>query len=308
MPLKSFSSRSSYLVKKLKTPGYVQQRSVEAYRTITSPLRLLPSFIIIGVQKGGTTSLYRYLEQHPCVAPAFAKEVHFFDNHNRAYNFGKGMAWYRSHFVYHTQQLYKQLVYKQPLITGEASPDYIFDLHAPERIASALPNVKLIVLLRNPVDRAYSHYLHNVRATWDKDREPLSFEDAIKAEPERLVGEREKRLDDSSYFSYNYMHYTYLARGLYADQLNQWFQLFSQEQFLILKSEDFFVNPKPMFEQVLNFLGLPSWSLSTYQSFNSREQNSITLKTDTREQLIEYFKPHNQRLYALLGNHLGWDT
>jgi len=193
------------------------------------------------------------------------------------------------------------------LITGESSPDYIFDLHAPKRIATCLPNVKLIVLLRNPVDRAYSHYLHNVRAAWDMDREPLSFEAAIAAEEGRLQGEREKLLQDDSYFSYSYMHYSYLARGLYADQLNIWFSLFSREQMLILKSEDLLDNPSRIFRQVLEFLELPMWQLPEYESFNAKNKDSTPINPDTRLQLVKYYQPHNERLSDLLKIPLNWD-
>ena len=303
----SISNRSAYLRKRLRNPEYLLKRSLEAYRVITSPLRMLPEFLVIGVQKGGTTSLYRYLEQHPCVASAFAKEVHFFDNHTREDKYGKGMAWYRSHFVYSTAKLYHQLIHQQKLITGEGSPDYIFDLNAPSRIATALPDAKLIVLLRNPIDRAYSHYLHNTRAAWDPNREPLSFEEAIAAEASRLQGEKEKLLQDQRYFSYSYMHYSYLNRGLYADQLETWFQLYPREQLLVLQSETFFADPRTLFKQVLEFLGLPEWELSEYKSFNARTEKTSAIAPDTRAQLVDYFRPHNQRLYQLLGADLGWD-
>ncbi|MCU0568769.1 MAG: sulfotransferase domain-containing protein [Oculatellaceae cyanobacterium Prado106] len=294
--------------KQLQKPDYLRQRSLETYRVMTSPLRLLPEFLIIGVQKGGTTSLYRYLEQHPCVASAFAKEVHFFDNHTRDYKYGKGLSWYRSHFVYSSNKFYHHLVHQQHLMTGEGSPDYIFDVHAPQRIAQALPQAKLIVLLRNPVDRAYSHYLHNVRAPWDTHREPLSFEEAIAAESTRLQGEREKLLQDERYFSYRYMHYSYLERGKYAEQLQTWFNLYPQEQCLVLGSENFFADPRSHFQQVLDFLGLPSWDLPEYPSFNARTEGAIAIDKGMRSQLVEYFKPHNQKLYELLNYDFGWDS
>lgn len=109
--MSSLFTRSSYFFKRLKEPTYLLKRSLEIYRMVTSPLRLLPEFLIIGVQKGGTTSLYRYLEEHPCVASAFAREVHFFDNHTRDYKYGKGMSWYRSHFVYSISKFYHKLIH-----------------------------------------------------------------------------------------------------------------------------------------------------------------------------------------------------
>jgi hypothetical protein len=294
--------------RKFKDINFLKKRGLEAYRVWTSPFRLLPSFLIIGVQKGGTTSLYRYLEEHPAIAGAFEKEVHFFDNHTKDYKYGKGMNWYRSHFIYDAHRHYHRLAYQQDLITGEGTPDYIFDVHAPNRIAANLPKTKIIILLRDPVDRAHSHYLHNTRAEWDPDREKLSFEDAIAAEPERLEGEYEKLVEDESYFSYNYMHYSYLKRGLYSDQLKTWFQLFPREQILILKSEDFFANPGTSFQQVLSFLELPSWEPQQFQLFNTRSEKSISLNHQTKEELKEYFHPHNIQLNEILSQKFNWNT
>ena len=308
MTSQSLTDRSSHIFKKLKNPGYLQKRSLETYRVVTSPWRLLPSFLIIGTQKGGTTSLYNYLIQHPFVASAFAKEVHFFDNHTCAHNFGKGMAWYKSHFEYSLYKSYKKIVHQQDLITGEGSPDYLFDPHASRRIAATIPTVKLIVLLRNPVDRAYSHYLHNVRAAYDVGREMLSFEEAIAQESNRLNGEKQKLLKDETYFSYNYMHYSYLSRGMYAEQLKIWLSLFPQEQIIVLRSEDFFTDPDSIFKQVVDFLDIPTYKLEKYKSYNSRTENKNRINPVTRERLIEYFKPYNQQLEQLLGINFEWDN
>lgn len=295
------------IIKRLNNPEYLRCRSLETYRVLTSSFRLLPDFLIIGVQKGGTTSLYRYLEQHPCVAPAFAKEVHFFDNHTRDCKYSKGMRWYRSNFVYQTNRTLHQIRHKQNLLTGEGSPDYIFDPLAPKRIAQTLPHIKIIILLRNPVDRAYSHYLHNIRAAWDPHREPLSFEEAIEAEAERIQGEREKLLAQENYFSYNYMHYSYLARGLYIEQLKTWFSLFPPEQFLILNSEDFFHDPDVVYQQVLKFLGLAPFQLPAYQSFNARAKNNSGMSAALREKLALYYAASNQQLYQFLQRDFHWN-
>jgi hypothetical protein len=293
------------VIKKIKDSKFLPRKSLEIYREWTSSFRLLPSFLIIGVQKGGTTSLYRYLEQHPSIVGAFAKEVHFFDNHTRDYKYGKGMAWYRSHFPFSTYKFDGKFAH-QKMITGEGSPDYIFDVHAPKRIAADLPKVKLIILLRDPVDRAYSHYLHNFRAAWDPDRENLCFERAIAAERERLHGEYERLIQDDHYFSYKYMHYSYLKRGLYAEQLKVWLQLFPREQFLILKSEDFFAQPNHTFRQVLSFLQLPSWEPEEFQRFNTRNKNSEALDLRIKQELEDYFKPMNSDLYKILGCDFDW--
>lgn len=260
--------------------------SLAPYRVWTSSHRALPDFIIIGSQKGGTSSLYNYLIQHPYVKPSVKKELHFFD-----VNFDKGCNWYRSLFPLNGQDF----------VTGEASPSYIFHPHAPKRIANTIPSVKLIALLRNPVNRAYSHYNHNCR----KKREKLSFELAIEKEEERLHGKLEKMLEDEKYFTASYFYYAYLGRGIYVDQLKNWFSIFPKEQILVLNSEDFFANPAGNFSRVLKFLNLPQCELGEYKRFNGLKYQDMN--PATRRQLIEYFKPHNQRLYEFLGTSFDWD-
>ncbi len=159
----------------------------KAFRATTNPMRLMPDFIIIGAMRGGTTSLYSYLTEHPNIGPAYMKEVHFFDVY-----FHKGLPWYRAQFPSTVQKYYTERVQKQNFITGEASPYYLFHPHAPRRIARLLPHVKLIVQLRNPVSRAYSHYYHEVNGGHEK----LSFAEAIDREEDRIGKETEKLARD----------------------------------------------------------------------------------------------------------------
>jgi Sulfotransferase domain len=201
-------------------------------------------FLIIGAQKCGTTSLYNYLVQHPQIVPALQKEVHFFD-----FNFDKGLDWYFGQFPNYNPA--------DNLITGEASPYYIFHPLVAKRVHQLFPKVKLIVLLRNPVERAISHYYHEVRLGC----EPLCLEEAIASEPIRLQGETEKLIADGTYYSFNHQHYTYLSRGIYVDQLQSWFNLFPREQFLILKSEDLYANPAQVLNKVLEFLEVSPYQL-----------------------------------------------
>ena len=271
-------------------------QNLRSHRILPNQIRLLPDFIIIGAQKCGTTSLYHYLKQHPCVGPVLLKEVNFFDNH-----YSKGIAWYRTHFPSVLYKFCIKQISKQNFVTGEASPDYIFHPHAPKRVLKILPQVKLIILLRNPVDRAYSHYHHQLR----KGREALSFEKAIEKEEERLGGELQKMLLNENYFSLNRQHYSYLSRGIYIDQLKTWINLFPRKQFLIIKSEDFFENPPRIFKHVLKFLNLPNWELKEYRKINYGNYSKID--ATTRKHLIDYFKPHNQRLYEYLGVNFGWE-
>jgi len=242
----------------------------------------LPDFIIIGCQRGGTTSLYNYITNHPDVESASQKELHFFD-----YKFNRGLHWYKEQFP-------------DNKITGEASPYYITHPHAPKRIAQAKSDVKIIALLRNPVDRAYSHYHHEVRIGCEK----LSFEEAIKNEHKRLEGEVEKMMKDESYYSYAHQHFTYLERGKYVDQLKNWFKYFNNNQILILPSESFFNNIHISLKKVFEFLNLSVKSEIEKKIYNLG--NYSPLEPDIRKELSEYFSPYNKRLYAYLQRDYGW--
>ncbi len=293
-------------------PAYWALRS--SYRLMTNRIRLLPDFIIIGTQRGGTTSLYYYLTEHPGIIPALDKEIHFFDVHYR-----QGLRWYRSQFPTSLHKYYAEHIQKHHFITGESSPYYMFHPLLPKRLAAVMPQVKLIVLLRNPVDRAYSHYW----LVTQEGKEPLPFTEAIQREEERLAGEQEKLLTIENYQGLNHRRYSYLARGIYVDQLKMWMERFPQEQFLILKSEDLYERPAEIVKQTLAFLDVPGSEIHTGNKEFKRKvylqyrepgpkgyknnQKPPKLDPGMRKYLVEYFKPHNARLYEFLGRDFGWD-
>ncbi|WP_197278546.1 sulfotransferase domain-containing protein [Numidum massiliense] len=252
----------------------------------------IPDFLIIGVQKGGTTSLYRYLSQHPRIVPAPKKEMHFFD-----YQFKKGMDWYRKQFKVPSNKN------KRRVLAGEATPYYMAYPHTAARIKETAPHVKLIVLLRNPVDRAYSHYYHEVK----RKHEPLSFREAITREKERLRGERKRMVNDHDYQSVNYRRYSYLQRGKYITLLKPWLELFPREQFLFIKSETFFCRPQETLAKVTSFLGLPKCRFRT-DKVHQKGNYEAPLPPNIKKQLQRYFKPYNEKLYETLGIDFGWDS
>lgn len=284
------------------------QSAAQASRVLTSRLRVYPDFLIIGGQRCGTTSLFYHLKEYPQIFPSFRKEVHYFDD-----RFSRGVHWYRSQFPTVIQKRITRDIKQQTFLTGEASPYYIFHPHAPRRVKALLPHVKLIALLRNPIDRAYSqHWLEtNVR------KETLSFRDAVFAEQERTAGEKEKMLQDEIYQSRSYCHYTYLARGIYVDQLQYWMRFFPREQFLILRSEDLFTNPSPIITQTLEFLGVPKEEIDAGKEFkqyrlpydkgHTVKASTPKMDPDLRAYLVDYFRPHNARLRAFLGRDFDWD-
>jgi len=262
---------------------------IKFFGIMTSSIRLLPDFIIIGAQRCGTSSLYKYLVKHPLVASSLRKEIHYFDN-----NYKKGLRWYRAHFPSILYKNFYKQIRKQEIITGEASPYYLFHPHAPKRIFDILPRNKLIILLRNPVDRAYSHYNHEINL----GVETLSFKEAIEIEEKRLSGEVEKILSDENYYSFNHNHYSYLSRGIYVDQIKKWINLFPKNQILIIKSENFYNETQKIYSKVLEFLELPNWKLEKYEKYNigSYQKMNATMK----KRLTDLFAQHNQRLYEYL--------
>ncbi len=259
------------------------------FHSLTSPLRALPNFVIIGTMKGGTTSMFQYLAQHPQVNPPFRKEIKFFDIH-----YPKGLLWYRAHFP-----LWFKMT--RGALTGEATPYYLFHPQAAGRLADTLPDSKIIIMLRNPVDRAYSHYSHIQRV----GREPLSFEDAIAAEPDRLAGEAEHILADPSYSTFTHVHYSYLARGRYVEQLPRWLERFPRKQILFIASEELSRAPSETFQKTLDFLGLDAWLPDQFSIFKQGSYEQMA--PATRQKLVEYFRPFNRQLYDLLGMKFDWD-
>lgn len=274
---------------------HAAKKGVTLYRRATAHARVLPDFIVLGGQRCGTTSLFRYLVQHPLIVSPAEKEIHFFDN-----NYHRRLGWYRSHFplsraVAHSTRTGFRV------LTGEATPYYLFHPHVPARIRRHLPHAKLIVLLRNPVDRAHSHYRHELAC----GSETLSFEEAIEREPERVRGELETALRDPFYTSYGHQHFSYLARGVYVEQLERWFASFPREQIGIFKSEDLFTRPADVVSEILSFLRLPELEVGEYRQWNAREYE--TMNPDVRQRLLDYFAKPNHRLYQLLGREFGWD-
>ncbi|WP_216828243.1 sulfotransferase domain-containing protein [Alkalihalobacterium elongatum] len=237
----------------------------------------LPDFLIIGAQKSGTTSLFRYIIQHPNVIPAVKKEIHFFNNPD---HFNKGIDWYKAQFP--------QLDKNEISITGEATPNYLEHSHIPKKVFKLMPNVKLIVILRNPVDRVYSNYHYRIK----RGLENLSFEQVISNE-EKLIKKGKTT------------QARYLYRGFYAEHLKEWMRYFPKEQFLILQSEEFFKDPSKNINQLISFLELPSSNIETSRKYNVGKYSPMY--EETRNRLNEFYKPHNDRLCNLLGRNFGWN-
>jgi hypothetical protein len=231
-------------------------------------------------------------------APQGIKSPHYFDM-----NYWRGPAWYASHFPTYAARHRLERRIGALSVVGEASPYYMFHPAVPARVASDLPDVRVIVILRNPVSRAYSNY-------WDRrafgSEELPTFEAAIDAEPQRMAQVDVQRLKtDPRYYSFDHDHHTYLARGRYVEHLRSWVEMIPADNLLILKADDLFRASDEAFARTQEFLGLPAWSGVKLERYNSRKQPAIDPSTKAR--LCEYYRPHNEALYELLGEDLGWE-
>src|SRR5215218_568230 len=245
----------------------------------------LPDYLVIGAQRAGTTTFYALLRMHPLIDRAQRKELHFFDR-----DYEKGEAYYRSLFPPRTT------INGRPTITGEATPYYLYHPLVAQRAHALVPHAKLFVLLRNPVDRAYSHWRFQVA----RGNETLSFEEAIDAEEGRLAREDPD--------GYAHRRFSYQARGIYAPQLARWMELFGMEALRIFKAEAFFKRTDNVLRRAQRHLGVPVRRLPL--SGRPAQRNSTgehpPMNPKTRRKLTDYFRPYNEELYEMLGRDFGW--
>ncbi len=255
--------------------------------------RMLPDFVILGAAKAGTTSLYAWLCEHPQVRRSAAKEIHYFSFH-----YERGTDWYRHFFPLERERQASAREHGRPFIAGEASPSYLLDPLVPARMAKVIPRAKLIIALREPVERAYSQFQMRRR----DQKEPLqSFITAVAAEDPAL------RVDGLALDrgAIEDIGRTYLARGRYAEQLERWLAYFPREQLHIVAMEDLAADPQGTLGGLQQFLGLPRQEAADLEPrFVSKYD---PLPAEARQVLGDYFRPHNQRLYKLLGRDFGWD-
>lgn len=262
-------------------------------RFLPSALHHRPGFLVIGAQRSGTTSLYHYLCEHPTVLRSAIKEIHYFD-----LQFDRSLWWYGTFFPSHVSPSARRG--QGTCIAGESSPYYMFHPHVPRRVAETLPDVRLIAVLRNPAARALSHYQHEVQA----GREWLSFEEAVAAEDDR-IGDEVRRMElEPGYVSAAHQRFSYVSRGRYAEQLERWLELFPREQLLVASAEQLYADPDPVIRSVHRFLGLEERAVLDTRAFNASRVPSAN--RPSLVDLVEYYRPHNRRLFDLLGTEFDW--
>ncbi|MFG2076587.1 sulfotransferase family protein [Nonomuraea maritima] len=282
-------------IKQLKRPVLSVSRSTGRF---TAGSRMLPSFLIVGAQRCGTTSLYRALAQHPLLRkPVLHKGVHYFDV---AYD--RGLRWYRAHFPLQVGAALLARRYGGPAQAYESSPYYLFHPLAGERIAATLPDVKLIVLVRDPVERACSAHAHELARGFETESH---LETALELEEQRLAGADEllRALPYGQHRSHR--HHAYRARGRYADQLDRLSALFGRDRILVLDSHRFFTAPEPVYDRVLEFLGVPHLGHPVFERHNGRPAPR-PVPRDLERSLREHFEPYDARLTSWLGEEPSW--
>ena len=247
------------------------------------PKQNAPDFLIIGAAKCGTSSVYNYLSHHPQILLPHKKEIDFFWKRSE-----HGIDWYLAQFP--------ALSDLPDFITGEATPNYIRFPIVAERIKEHFPQTKLIVLLRNPVERAVSWHYHKLKSGLTTG----TFAEAVAQEMKQLESFSEEDLSQKGYHNPDN-----ILGSLYLYKLKVWMELFDREQFCIIRSEDLYAHPARVMKTVYSFLDLSEQPLSEYPQVNAGSYEPIS--DELRKILTNYFQPHNQKLEEYLGMKLNWD-
>lgn len=279
----------------LPAPAVSRLRALtQRFGTLTASGRALPDFIIIGAQRSGTTSLYRLLSAHPSVArPTVSKGIGYFD-----VNYAKGMKWYRGHFPLNlTTKLFARTANPQVF---ESSGYYSFHPLAAQRIARDLPNVKLVMMLRDPVERAYSAHRHELVRGFETE----AFEEALDLEDGRLEGETERLLAEPDYQSHHHRHHAYLRRGLYAQQIKRIQEAVGKDRLYLMDADDFFTDSVEEFRALQKWLGLPDWVPDSVPAENA--QPRAAMDEQLRRSLREYYEEADRELAELTGKTPSW--
>ena len=265
------------------------------FRFLTSSFRHLPHFLIIGTSKAGKHSVLSYLNQHPDIKAGTKHNVgvYYFDT---TFEY-KSLDWYKSHFP---------TKFSKFKIIGEASGTYLNHPLAPERVKKILPRIKLVNFFRNPVDRAYSAYNHSSKFGWEHS----SFDVAIESEIERInIMKDNPESTINNMQPVNYLQFSYLRHGYYASNLENWFKHFEKNQFMHFSTEDLDQNYDEIMNSLFVFFNLSEINLKKEDRKNIGvgKGKYPPMNEKTRDFLIDYYKPHNEKLYNLIGKKFDWD-
>lgn len=268
---------------------------------LTADRRCDPDFLIIGTKRGGTTSLYKYFLEHPAMLstfprPARVKGTYYFDE-----EYARGEDWYRSHFPLHATRTAAEQIRGHRMVSGEASPYYLYHPLAAGRASTTVPDVRIVALLRNPAERAFSHYKER-RAN---DTEPIdTFDAALDAETERLDGEEQRLMSDPTATSAAHRHHSYVDQGRYIVGLRRWWEAFGRDAVLVERSEDFYADPQGTFDRICDHVGIIRHPLANPAVFNA--QRSSPLDDQVRSRLEADLTPSVRELEDELGRSMDW--
>lgn len=280
-------------------PRPLQPAAREVYLRIgpaTSRFRMSPSFMVIGAQRCGTTTLFKSLAEHPqVVRPPVEKGTDYYTLHH-----DRGLDWYRGHFPLTRVADILTHADTEP-VAFEACTYYLFHPLAIPRLAADFPDLRLVVMLRDPVPRAWSAYKHEFARGFETEAD---FGRALDLEEARLDGEIERILAEPAYVSFSHRHHAYVTRGEYVDQLERVFAHFPREQVHVLDSEAFFAEPAREFANLLAFLGLRQWRPQRFEQHNARP--SAPMPETIRSRLERHYAPYDVRLSALLDRTPTW--
>ena len=266
--------------------------SKSAYRMATSPFRMLPSFIIPGETKCGTTTFYRALTQHPAIAECFIKEP------NNFIKYGGTSFFCRMNYPV----LFAHILSPGRYISGEASVEYLSKKDVPQAIFSLIPDVKFIVLLRNPVARAISDYAMMKDAG-------VELEDFDTVVDQSLSWLRDKDLVRlvSVATEMDAPPLRYITKGCYSETLLPWLHVFPRDNFLFIKSENFFATSQEVLNGTFKFLGLPNYTLQQIPHLR-KSRRPTPMREATLVKLYEFFQPYNVKLSEIIGAEFNWEN
>jgi hypothetical protein len=275
---------------------------VRAAAMATADLRPTPDVVIIGVKRGGTTSLFRDLERHPSMCPLVpsARRLPLRENMKGAHYFDSDMSrsdrWYRSHFPT-TTTLWWRTRRTGAAFTAEASPYYLFHPLAAARAANALPDARFVVVLRDPVERTVSHWAEQTR----NGVETLTLREALDAEQQRVGDAGDRLLAGTIGESHAHEQQSYAAQSHYAASLDRWIEAVGRQRLVIVFSEDYFTDPSRVIGTVLEAAGLPPLPHEQRSERRNAAPRPSTLDPDIDAELTERFRPDVRELTERLG-------
>lgn len=257
---------------------------------------MTPNFMVIGGQRCGTTTIFKLLSEHPQILrPPVEKGTDYFTLH-----YDQSFDWYRSHFALAAPHPVRRAK-STSAVAFEACTYYMFHPLALERITHDLPGIKLVAMLRDPVERAYSAYKHEFARGFETES---SFMRALELEDSRLDGEFEKIAADVSYESIPHRHHAYRHRGQFDEQLERAYSLFPAEQIHVMDSGLFFTDPAGEYRRLVEFLQLDPYEPAAFPRYNARP--GAPIPEDARDFLTEHYRSHNARLATLMGRRPSW--